>query len=237
MKPLILAIQFMTRLPLPAIAANERDFGHAIRWFPLAGAVVGLSLTAAGQAGLWHDPWTGALAALLAWVAITGALHLDGLGDIADAAGAAHGDRTRLSAVLEDPHIGSFGVTAIGLQLIAKLILLRLAIDSVPPVALAMVPVAARIGPLLWTLILPPLHPGMGTSFGAGANWPAIMAWGLALGLSAWWAGPALVLAPAAMIVWAAWLRRRIGGISGDGHGAGIEFVEAATLAALVFLR
>jgi adenosylcobinamide-GDP ribazoletransferase len=32
-------------------------------------------------------------------------------------------------------------------------------------------------------------------------------------------------------------LRRRIGGISGDGHGAGIELVETAVLAALVFMR
>jgi adenosylcobinamide-GDP ribazoletransferase len=35
--------------------------------------------------------------------------------------------------------------------------------------------------------------------------------------------------------VWRWWLRSRIGGISGDGHGAGIELVESATLAALVF--
>lgn len=236
MRCLILAVQFMTRLPLPAIAANERDFAHAIRWFPLAGALVGVAITVAAEAGLRHDPWGGALAALLAWVAITGALHLDGLGDIADAAGAAHGNRERLSAVLADPHIGSFGVTAIGLQLIAKLVLLRLAMDAVPPVALAAVPVAARIGPLFWTLTLPPLHPGLGTSFGAGANWPTFTAWCLLLALSAWWAGPALLLAPAGMVLWGTWLRRRIGGISGDGHGAGIELVETATLAALVFI-
>lgn len=237
MKPLILAIQFMTRLPLPAIAASERDFARAIRWFPLAGAVVGLAITVAAEAGLRHDPWGGALAALLAWVAITGALHLDGLGDIADAAGAAHGNRERLSAVLADPHIGSFGVTAIGLQLIVKLVLLRLAIDSVPLVALAMVPVAARIGPLFWTLTLPPLHPGMGTSFGAGANWPVFAGWSFLLALSARWAGPALLMSPVAMALWGVWLRHRIGGISGDGHGAGIELVETATLAALVFIQ
>ncbi|WP_067732397.1 adenosylcobinamide-GDP ribazoletransferase [Novosphingobium naphthalenivorans] len=237
MKALILAVQFMTRLPLPAIAADEDDFARAIRWFPIAGIAVGLCVAAAAWAGLRHDPWAGALAALLAWVAVTGALHLDGLGDIADAAGAAHSDPARLSAVLADPHIGSFGVTAIGLQLIAKLVLLRLAMDAVPLAALVAVPLAARIGPLVWTLTLPPLHRGMGTSFGAGANWPACAAWFLVLGASAWWTGPALLLAPAAIALWGLWLHRRIGGISGDGHGAGIELAETATLAALVFLQ
>ncbi|MCJ2187150.1 adenosylcobinamide-GDP ribazoletransferase [Novosphingobium beihaiensis] len=238
MKALILAVQFMTRLPLPNIAAGEQDFARAIRWFPVAGIVVGLCVAAAAWAGLRHDPWTGALAALLVWVAITGALHLDGLGDIADAAGAAHHDRDRLSAVLADPHIGSFGVTAIALQLIAKLVLLRLAVDTVPLMALAAVPVAARIGPLVWTLTLPPLHRGMGTSFGAGANWPACAAWFVVLGLSAWWTSAwGLPAAAVAMALWSLWLHRKIGGISGDGHGAGIELVETATLAALVFVR
>lgn len=236
MKPLILALQFMTRLPLPAIAADKQDFARTIRWFPLAGAVVGLCIAGAAWAGLRHDPWMGALLALLAWVGVTGALHLDGLGDIVDAAGAAHGDRERLSAVLADPHIGSFGVTAITLQLIAKLVLLRLALDTAPLAALVAVPMAARIGPQVWTLTLPPLHQGMGSTFGAGANWWVAGAWLLVLCGAAWFVGPAILLAVPAIAVWAFWLRKRIGGISGDGHGAGIELVETAVLAVLVLI-
>lgn len=234
MKSLILALQLMTRLPLPAIEASERDFGRAIHWFPVAGISVGLCVAGAAWAGLRHDPWTGVLCALLVWVVITGALHIDGLGDIADAAGAAHGDRARISAVLADPHIGSFGVTAIALQLIAKLVLLRLAVDHVTLAAFVAVPVAARVGPLVWTLTLPPLHEGMGTGFGSGAVWPVCVAWLLALGAFAWWIAPALLAAPAAMAIWALWLHWKIGGISGDGHGAGIELVETAALAVLV---
>nr|WP_301287161.1 adenosylcobinamide-GDP ribazoletransferase [Sphingobium sp. OAS761] len=234
---MLLALQLLTRLPLPRLAASDRDMARAIGWFPLAGAVVGLCVSVAGHAGLGHDPWAGALAALLVWVAITGALHLDGLGDIADAAGAAHGDRTKISAVLADPHIGSFGVTAIGLQLIAKLVLLRLAVGTIPPAALIAVPVAARIGPVLWALILPPLHQGMGTRFGAGANRVVCLIWMGLLGVGAWWIDAALLLAVPAMLIWALWVHRRIGGISGDGHGAGIELVETATLVALVLLQ
>lgn len=236
MKALVLALQFMTRLPLPAIAAEERHVARAIRWFPVAGLVVGLCIAGAAWVGLQRDPWAGALLALLAWVGVTGALHLDGLGDIADAAGAAHADRSRLSIVLADPHIGSFGVTAIVLQLMAKLVLLRLALEAPSLEALVAIPIAARIGPLLWTLTLPPLHQGIGSTFGAGANWPSVALWQVGLLAAAWFLTPALLMTLPVMQLWRLWLRRRIGGISGDGHGAGIEVVETATLAALVFL-
>ncbi|MET1754332.1 adenosylcobinamide-GDP ribazoletransferase [Novosphingobium sp. RD2P27] len=237
MKPLVLAIQFMTRLPLPNIAAEARHMALAIRWFPVAGLLVGLCIAGAAWVGLQRDPWAGSLLALLAWTGITGALHLDGLGDIADAAGAAHADSSRISSVLADPHIGSFGVTAIALQLVAKLILLRLALDMPTFGALVAVPVLARVGPLFWTLTLPPLHQGIGSTFGAGATWKAFAVWLLAFSTAAWFLGPALLAALPAIALWSLWLHRCIGGISGDGHGAGIELVETITLATVVFLR
>lgn len=236
MKALILAIQFMTRVPLPAVAAEPRDVAHAIRWFPVAGLIVGLCLAGAALLGLQRDAWAGALLALIAWAGITGALHLDGLGDIADAAGAGHADRSRISSVLADPHIGSFGVIAIGLQLAAKLVLLRLSFDGPLLEALIAIPVIARAGPLWWTLTLPPLHEGIGSTFGAGASWTACAAWLIVLLGAALLLAPALLAALPAMVVWGWWLRQRIGGISGDGHGAGIEVSETAMLAALVFL-
>jgi adenosylcobinamide-GDP ribazoletransferase len=235
MKPLVLALQFMTRLPLPDVGADQRQMALAIRWFPVAGLVVGAFVAGAAWVGATRDPWAGAILALLAWVGVTGALHLDGLGDIVDAAGAAHADRSRISSVLADPHIGSFGVTAIALQLLAKLVFLRFAVEAGTLLALVAVPAVARIGPLLWTLTLPPLHRGLGSTFGAGATWIALGAWLLGLGAAAWWIAPGLLAAPLAMLAWGWWLKRRIGGISGDGHGAGIELVETVTLAALMF--
>lgn len=232
MKSLILALQFMTRLPLPAVAADANDVARSIRWFPVTGLAVGLGVAGAAWLGSQRDPGAGALLALIVWVAITGALHLDGLGDIADAAGAAHADRSRISAVLADPHIGSFGVTAVALQLLAKLVLLRLALETGFMMPLVALPAAARLGPLIWTLTLPPLHEGIGSRFGAGATWSAASAWLLVL-LAAAWAIPALLAVLPAIALWRGWLRRRIGGISGDGHGAGIELAETAALAAL----
>lgn len=236
MRALVLALQLMTRLPLPQVKADEVSFAAAIRWFPAAGLPVGAAVAGALALGMRADPWAGALLGLITWAALTGALHLDGLGDIADAVGAEHGDRTRLSAVLADPHIGSFGVTAITLQLLAKLVLLRLAAGSVSLWSIAAVAVVARVGPLVWTLMLLPLHEGLGSRFRAGlAPWHLAVWACVALGLCA--GEPGLLAAAALIPLWGCWLRARVGGISGDGHGAGIELVESGLLAALVLAR
>jgi len=233
-KPLLLALQFMTRVPLPAIAASDDDFGRAIRWFPVAGLVVGAAVAAAGWLGALHGPALGALLGLVAWVAITGALHLDGLGDIADAAGAAHADRSRIGEVLADPHIGSFGTTAIVLQLLAKFFLLQAMLENGSTALMALPPLLARIAPMAWTLLLPPLHPGFGTLFRRGANWPIFGCWLTMWSGIAAFTCPLVIAAVAVIPLWALWLHKRIGGISGDGHGAGIELVEVVALLMLV---
>ena len=233
MRRLVLALQLMTCLPLPPVKADEGDFAAAIRWFPATGLLVGSVAAAALWLGARVDPWAGALLALLAWVAVTGALHLDGLGDIADAAGAAHGDRSRVSAVLADPHIGSFGVVAIVLQLISKLVLLRLWAGWLPPWGLIGIAFIARIGPLAWAVWLPPLHEGLGSRFRQGMAPVHLFLWCVA-GLAFCLYQPALTAAVLLIPLWAWWLRSRIGGISGDGHGAGIEIVEILLLGVAV---
>ncbi|SBV34990.1 Cobalamin synthase [uncultured Sphingopyxis sp.] len=231
MKGLVVAIQFLTRLPTPRIAVSSAEFAAAMRWFPAVGLIVGALVAGAGWAGARIDSWTGALAALVLWVAVTGALHLDGLGDIADASGAAHKDRARLLAVLGDPHAGSFAVVAVGLQLIAKLVLLHALIEREAFIAIALIPFAARIGPLVWSRALPGLHAGLGARFRNAVRPVDFLVWSGALAAAAW-VSPSLLVAPLAFLFWGWWLLRRIGGISGDGHGAGIEMGESLLLAA-----
>jgi adenosylcobinamide-GDP ribazoletransferase len=232
-KGFVIALQFMTRLPLPAVAVSDAEFAASMRWFPAVGIVIGVLVCAAAVVGARIDPWIGALAGLAGWVAITGALHLDGLGDIADACGAAHKDRERLLAVLGDPHVGSFAVVAIGLQLAAKLVLLRVLLDTAPTLTLVLVPAAARIGPLAWTLWLPSLHRGLAARFRPAIRLIDIGLWSILL-IAAAWVMPALLAAIALIALWGLWLRRRLGGISGDGHGAGIELVETGLLLAII---
>ena len=230
MRRLVVAVGFLTRLPMPRVEVSADDFAAAIRFYPIVGLAIGLLVAAAGWLGALIDPWTGACAALLIWIAVTGALHLDGLADLADGLGAAHGDRTRLLAVMADPHIGSFGVVAIAGQMIAKLVLLH-AVGM--GWALVFVPFAARMGPLVWARLLPPLRPGgLGAAVAGAVRSRDLLGWGLALALAAV-AVPALIALPLLVLAVAAWLRRTLGGVTGDAHGAGIEIVETGLLVAL----
>ncbi|MDR6509185.1 adenosylcobinamide-GDP ribazoletransferase [Novosphingobium capsulatum] len=232
MKGLILATQFLTRLPMPRVAAEAGDFAASMRWFPAVGVIVGGCVAGAVWAGGWLDPWIGAMAGLAAWVVVTGALHLDGLADLADASGAAHRDRARLLAVLADPHLGSFGVVAVVMQLMAKLVLLHALVAQGMMAGIVWVPFAARLGPLAWARWLPPLHAGLGARFAGVVRRRDLVLWAGALALAAWWY-PALLIAVPGMALWGWWLKVRIGGISGDGHGAGIEWNETVLLLAL----
>jgi adenosylcobinamide-GDP ribazoletransferase len=232
-KGFIIALQFLTRLPTPAIVVDDAAFARSMRWFPAVGLVIGALVAGAAWAGAIVDPWLGALAALITWVGVTGALHLDGLSDVADASGAAHKDRERLLAALADPHVGSFGVVAIILQLLGKLVLLHMLVEAHAFTPLVLVPFAARVGPLVWTWWIVPLHQGLAARFRPAVGPAELMIWAAAL-LAASWLYPALLATPLLVLWWGWHIRRSIGGISGDGHGAGIELIETALLLALV---
>ncbi len=232
MRSLIVALGFLTRLSVPRI---EGDFAAAVRLYPFVGAVIGAVVAATGWLGAQADPWIGALLALLTWTWITGALHLDGLGDLADGLGAAHGDRTRLLAVMSDPHIGSFGVIAIVLQLAAKLVLLHLLLPT-HALALIAIPAAARLGPLVWARYLEPLKPGgLGAAIAGAIRVPDLIGW-TAILLAASVALPPLALTVPAIALLAWWFRHKLGGVTGDVHGAGIELAEAVLLLAFAIL-
>ncbi|WP_312488343.1 adenosylcobinamide-GDP ribazoletransferase [Sphingomonas sp.] len=229
MKTLIVALGFLTRLPMPRVAAGEADFARAIRLYPVAGLVIGVMVAGAGWLGARIDPWAGALVALAAWVWATGALHLDGLADLSDGLGAAHGDRARLLSVMADPHIGSFGVVALVMQLLAKLVLLHHG-----PIGgwamIALIPAAARTGPLLWARFLPPLRPGgLGAMVARAVRPGDMIGWTLAV-LALGLVFPPLAAAPFIILALTWWFRRKLGGVTGDVHGAGIELTETALL-------
>jgi adenosylcobinamide-GDP ribazoletransferase len=229
MRGLILAIQFLTRLPTPQL--RDLDPAHLPRsahWFPLVGLLIGALLAAILWLGSRIDPWLGALLTLLLWVWITGALHLDGLADLSDALGASHRDRDRFLAVLADPHLGTFGAVSLVLQLMCKLVLLMLLARSGQYWVLVLIPAWARWGTLVWAR-LPTLKPGLGAHFGMQIRQREIWVWGgvlFALSLSA----PALCAVPIFIMMWRQFLLRRLGGMTGDLLGAGVELIESAAL-------
>ncbi|MEW9898419.1 adenosylcobinamide-GDP ribazoletransferase [Chitinivorax sp. PXF-14] len=237
MTRLILAIQFLTRLPTPQVSDFRPErLAESARWFPLVGLLLGALLLAAVWPAARLDPWLAAWAGVLAWALLTGGLHLDGLADVADALGAAHRDRERLLAVMKDPHLGSFGVLTLILHLAGKLVLLMLLARGQHWAALLLIPAWARLGVLFWQT-LPALSPGMGEQFAWALPRRARWAWLLALLAASAWAAPALLATPVAIWLYRRWLLRTLGGMSGDCLGAGVEVVELAALLLAVALQ
>mgnify|MGYP000745242618 FL=1 len=232
---LTLALQFLTRLPTPQVEDfRAEDLSRSADWFPLVGLLIGGCVATGVWAGGHGTPWIGALAGLVIWVWITGALHIDGLGDVADALAAAHRTPERFLEVLRDPHIGAFGAIAIVLLLMAKLVLLAEISHSSTLVALVLVPAWARWGTLVWSSTVPPLASGTGERFSWRISQLSTIAQGIGLALLSIWLAPALlsalIVVPALSLYW----RMRLGGITGDCLGASVEVTEALLLVGVV---
>jgi adenosylcobinamide-GDP ribazoletransferase len=233
------ALVFYTRLPLPhAGPIVGSDLARASWAAPIAGAVVGglgaVAYWLAHAAGLGALPAAGI--ALGVTIALTGALHEDGLADTADAFGAAAAPKARL-AIMRDSRIGTFGACAlimsIGLRWAA---LASLAGPMRVAAALIAAHAAARAAlPLLMRLTPPARTDGLSAAAGlppadsvAAAALLGLVALGLALGVAKG------LLALVLLLVGLAVLRQialaKIGGQTGDVLGALEQVAEVLVL-------
>ena len=220
-----LAFQFLTILP--AGRPEPRPLGEAAWCFPLVGLAVGgavaLVFIAARGAGL--PPELAGFLAIGAGMALTGALHEDGLADTADALGVR--DSRRALEVMRDSRTGAFGALALALTVPMR----ALALAAAGPVAALAAHALSRgamAGAMAWT---PPARAD-GLAAEAGPTKAAaalLLAAGIGL-LLGWPAVPAAALAAFAAAWWAA---RRFGGHTGDTLGAVQQATELAVLLAL----
>ena len=232
-----LALAFLTVAPLP-VRERPEGIGAAAAWFPAVGALVGLVAAGVRVAA---DPTLGAgVAAVLAtavMVALTGALHQDGLADCADGLGV-RADRARRLAVMREPSIGAFGTMA----LVLWALLFAAALGALPRGdavrTLVVVGALGRWGAVLHAALAAPARPqGLGAAFRVGRASLAVatatalaaaLAWSPAAGLSA------LGAATLATLAMTAWARRAVGGRTGDTLGATVAIVELAALLVLL---
>ena len=124
LRELATAVQFMTRIPLPAFRFQPDMVLGGAKFFPLIGAVIALGAIAIERGLRSHLPATVVALAVLAYlVIITGGFHEDGLADTADAMGGGW-TKPRMLEIMHDSRIGSFGTLAICLSLLARWALL-----------------------------------------------------------------------------------------------------------------
>lgn len=236
------ALAFLTRLPVrPDPPWQDADLAASVAMFPLVGLLVGVlgALAYAAATALGLPPLPAAVLAIAALVCATGALHEDGLADLADSLGGA--SRAQRLEIMRDPRVGSFGVIALALALLARVGALA-ALAGPAEVAAALIAAAALSRALLPLAMLAlPQARADGLAAQAGRPHPARVAAAVTIAiLSALVLLPVVVAASAsaaaalagAMVALVAF--RRLGGVTGDVLGAIQQLAEIAFLLSVV---
>jgi len=236
LRPLVAAFAFLTRLPVWSGPLRDEDLGRSLTFFPIVGLVLGLVLTGAASllAGAVAPTIVAVvLVALLA--ALTGGLHLDGVADVFDALGGGRGDKQRMLDIMRDSRIGAHGAAALVLLLLAKVFAVAEAVARRDLVCLLAFPVVGRWAVTPAVVFFPYARAeGTGRAFNGEARpWEVAGATVLTAGVLVA-LGPRLLVPAAgalgAATVLALWLRRRLGGLTGDVYGAAIELAEVVML-------
>lgn len=243
MLPLWIALQFLSSLPirLPGMPEPEQ-LGRSLLCYPLVGLLFGvmlwgLNLALAGAPLLLH-----AALLLTVWVLLSGALHLDGLADSADAWLGGFGDRERTLTIMKDPRSGPIAVVTLVLVLLLKFAALLALIEQQQGVVLLIVPMLGRAALLGLFLTTPYVRAG-GLGQALADHLPRRAGWwvlGASMLGSLLIAGVEAVVALVVAFGMFVWLRqvmmRRLGGTTGDTAGALLELLEMAVLVGLALV-
>ena len=235
------AVAFLTRLPMPhPQGPMPANFVRAHRMFPVVGALIGavVGLVCLGLRSVGVPDLAAAALALGTGAILTGALHEDGLADIADGFGGGR-DRAAKLEIMRDSRLGTYGALILLVSFAAKSSALAAIPDGyVVPALIAAHALARGILPFM-SLNLPyARNDGLARNAGqpdlSTAGFAIIFALLLAL-LSLSWSNALLsALAAALSGLGIAWLaQRQIGGQTGDVLGGAEQVGETAILVLL----
>jgi len=237
------AIAFYTCIPLPT--HWRLNFHGIAEWAPLIGLLMGglLGLTDLGLHGLGMPVLVRSALLVVAWVGITGGLHLDGAMDSAD--GLAVLDPARRLEVMADSRTGAFGA----MVAVAVVLLKTTALASLETDLWVYLMAAAgwgRWGQLVAIARYPYLKPeGKGALHKVAIQsiWQALPSLLLLLGFSGFFVGlhpqqwsVAVGMAMgggAIAVLTGAWFNYKLGGHTGDTYGAVVEWTETLLLCLL----
>jgi adenosylcobinamide-GDP ribazoletransferase len=235
------AVGFLTRLPMPhPTGPMPTNFVRAHRVFPLVGAAIGaavgllyLALRVIGVPDL-----AAAALALGASALLTGALHEDGLADVADGFGGSRDPAAKLE-IMRDSRLGTYGALILMVSFVAKLSALAALPDAFVVQGLIAAHALARgVLPAMAASLPYARKDGLAANAGRPDSATAAIAGGLAFIIAwlslPWFEALSAALAAAACAIGMAWLaRRQIGGQTGDVLGGAEQLGETAVLVLL----
>ncbi len=230
MRYFIAATQFITILPLGK--AETFDPPKMIPYFPIVGILLGMLVVLFDHvaSSLWSIPVASLLDVIFLAV-LTGAFHLDGLGDSADGL-LGQRSKEKTLTIMKDSRLGTMGLVAIVFGLALKWAGIT-GLDANRALLLVIVPAYARAGMLFGMRFLEYGRPDGGTGvdfFKSKLEWTAF--WGLSapvvmsvfLGWTAFWLNLSFVTLTT-LLIW--YYKRRVGCITGDMLGAMAEILES----------
>lgn len=234
MKGLILAVQFLSRIPINiSVEFNEENLRKSTFFYPLTGMIIG------GIAGFFYYIFSyinkdvASFIAVLSIIITTGGLHLDGIGDTADGFYSAR-DRKRMLEIMKDSRIGSHGVVAIVLDILFKYILIS-NIEGSISLYLAFSCANARFMAVLLMSFAKIARPGgLGDMLASSKPRKYAIAGGVVYGIIVFLVNPLFLMPLVISLLWTLLVTlktyKTIGGFTGDVYGATIETTEIISL-------
>jgi len=236
MRGFLVALQFLTTLPLEIKSElKEKDFGRALFYFPVVGALIGLVLALALLAFDFLPNLAKIALVLTSSIIITGAMHLDGFADTCDGFFSGK-SKEKILSIMHDPHIGTIGTIAVVSLLLLKFSLMASISKDILWKSLIMMAVFSR-----WIQVFACYLSKYAKEFGKArffieyVSLKEVIVGGLItvtlLYVLENWKGLFLfipVLAAAFLLI--NYIKRRIGGMTGDTIGAVSEIIEVCVL-------
>jgi adenosylcobinamide-GDP ribazoletransferase len=237
---ILAAVQFLTRIPVPAPAYESDSLSRAVKFFPVVGLLLGAAAALLHLLLAPHLPRLISAALVIAFlILITGCLHEDGLADVADGFGGGW-TREQVLIILKDSRIGSYGGTALIFSVLGRVLLIAsLPLNQVPPYLIA-AHVLSRWTTLPLSYYLPPARvPEEEAGVGQGARIARLITcrtliagsvFSLAICVIVLRTHAVFPISGALLIslVSGLYYRRRICGVTGDCFGATNQLTELA---------
>ncbi len=145
MKNFILAIQFMTRIPLNInLDVKRENFSQTVKFFPIVGLIVGLFEALVYLLSFrFFSNNVSAFFTVLSHVIITGGIHIDGLSDSADGIFSAR-EKDKMLEIMKDSRVGTFGVLAIIFLILGKIIFIANISPKLRLTSIVLAPIISR---------------------------------------------------------------------------------------------
>src|SRR5712691_3457300 len=219
------AVQFLTRIPVPQ---GKYGLERTVPWLPVVGLLLGgiLALVDYGLRRLEVSPLVASSLIVVLLLALSGALHADGLADTCDAV-FGHASPERRLEIMRDPCVGVFGVVGLVSVIVLKIAAVEALPTSVRPLLLVLAPGLGRWAIVLVATIFPyGRQTGLGAPLKAAATPMLFLLASIPPLVGCGVAGPVGLLGAVIALALGAWLMRLLPGLTGDCYGAVCEVVE-----------